>query len=142
MVRAGGFEPPRAKARRIFLPATVFTAVQVEGPYVCGLDYPFTLTQLCQVLGAARLVSTPSEVREHPGLARDRHLTGFPEFEQFCTSGFPEGTQFGLSPLRLPIPPRPQCQACPKGAKRFASRTNMKKLIRPRSSGCEFLCQA
>jgi len=28
-----------------------------------------------------------------PGLARDRHFTGFPEFEQFCTAGFPTGTQ-------------------------------------------------
>jgi len=43
-----------------------------------------------------------------PGLARDRHVTGFPEFEQFCIAGFPAGTQvFRLSPMRLPIPPRP-----------------------------------
>ena len=42
-----------------------------------------------------------------PGLARDCHLTGFPEFEQFCTACFHAGTQSGLSPLRLPIPPRP-----------------------------------
>ena len=43
------------------------------------------------------------------GLARDRHLTGFPEFEQFCIAGFPTSTQvFRLSPLRLPIPPRPR----------------------------------
>ncbi len=26
-------------------------------------------------------------------LARDRHLTGFPEFEQFCIAGFPASTQ-------------------------------------------------
>jgi hypothetical protein len=37
------------------------------------------------------------------GLARDRHLTGFPEFEQFYTARFRVGTQFGLSPLRLPF---------------------------------------
>jgi hypothetical protein len=37
-------------------------------------------------------------------LARDRHLKGFPEFEQFCISGFPrEHSSFGLSPLRLPF---------------------------------------
>ena len=43
-----------------------------------------------------------------PGLARDRHVTGFPDFEQFCIAGFPAGTQvFRLSPMRLPIPPRP-----------------------------------
>ena len=32
-------------------------------------------------------------VRVLGGLARDSHLTGFPEFEQFCTSSFPAGTQ-------------------------------------------------
>jgi hypothetical protein len=42
-------------------------------------------------LGAARLVSTPS--RPGPGLARDCHFTGFPEFEQFCIPGFPRSTQ-------------------------------------------------
>ena len=63
-----------------------------------------------QRLGAARLVSTPSAVLSRRGLARDRHLTGFPEFEQFCIAGFPASTQSGLSPLRLPIPPRPHYQ--------------------------------
>jgi hypothetical protein len=59
---------------------------------VCGLDYTFTLSAFAP-LGAARLVSTPSR---QPfgwcawlGIASE----GFPEFEQFCTSGFPEGTQ-------------------------------------------------
>jgi hypothetical protein len=66
-----------------------------------------------QRVGAARLVSTPSAVLSRCGLARDRHLTGFPEFEQFCIAGFPASTQSGLSPLRLPIPPRPQCQSRP-----------------------------
>jgi len=54
------------------------------------------------VSGAARLVSTPSRLVA-PGLARDCHVKGFPEFEQFCTSGFPGGTQFFLSPQRLPF---------------------------------------
>jgi len=31
-----------------------------------------------------------------PGLARDCHLTGFPEFGQFCIFGFPESTQVWL----------------------------------------------
>jgi len=46
-------------------------------------------------VGAARLVSTPSrlDLVIRPGLARDRHLTGFPEFEQFYSAGFPAGTQ-------------------------------------------------
>ena len=50
---------------------------------VCGLDYPFTVAF---AVGAARLVSTPSLA----GLARDCHVTGFPEFEQFCILGFPQ----------------------------------------------------
>jgi len=57
---------------------------------VWGLDYPFTLARW-RALGAARLVSTPSHPRM--GLARDRHLTGFPEFEQFYVQGFPRRTQ-------------------------------------------------
>lgn len=36
-----------------------------------------------------RLVSTPSQVFPSPGLARDSHLTGFPEFERFYVWGFP-----------------------------------------------------
>ncbi len=43
-------------SRRIFLPATAFAATLRKG--VWGLDYPFTMT--FSVLGAARLVSTPS----------------------------------------------------------------------------------
>src|SRR5712692_9964715 len=69
---------------------------------VCGLDYTFTvafrLPWRC-ALGAARLVSTPSL----SGLARDCHLTGFPDFEQFCVPGFPARTQSTSSPLRLPF---------------------------------------
>jgi hypothetical protein len=42
------------------------------------------------------------------GLARDCHLTGSPEFEQFYIAGFPiEHSSLDLSPVRLPIPPRP-----------------------------------
>jgi hypothetical protein len=45
-------------------------------------------------VGAARLVSTPSPIGlPDRGLARDRHLTGFPDFEQFYVPGFPARTQ-------------------------------------------------
>jgi hypothetical protein len=44
-------------------------------------------------LGAARLVSTPSPEGAFQGLARDRHVTGFPEFERFYVRGFPRRTQ-------------------------------------------------
>ena len=68
---------------------------------VWGLDYPFAMQRTrVRCVGAARLVSTPSPVR---GLARDCHVTGFPEFGQFYSPGFPEGTQVGSSPLRLPF---------------------------------------
>jgi hypothetical protein len=41
-------------------------------------------------LGAARLVSTPSRPSFlRPGLARDCHAKGFPDFEQFYIGGFP-----------------------------------------------------
>jgi len=93
MVRAAGLEPARGYPQRIFVPATVFTAA-TNG--VCGLDYTFTIAS---ALGAARLVSTPSL----SGLARDCHLTGSPDFEQFYVSGFPRAHSICLSPLRLPF---------------------------------------
>jgi hypothetical protein len=107
LVRAVGIEPTRAKAQRIFIPATAFAATQF-GRLWSGLSLHRASAN--RRVGAARLVSTPSAVLSRCGLARDRHLTGFPEFEQFCIAGFPASTQFGLSPLRLPIPPRPRCQ--------------------------------
>ena len=111
MVRAVGIEPTRAKAQRIFIPATAFAATLTldrVGRLWSGLS--LHLASANRRVGAARLVSTPSAVLSRCGLARDRHLTGFPEFEQFCIAGFPASTQSGLSPLRLPIPPRPHCQ--------------------------------
>jgi hypothetical protein len=54
---------------------------------VRGLDYPFTLAAGRRCCPSS-LYTFPS-----PGLARDYHLKGFPEFEQFCTLGFPGGTQ-------------------------------------------------
>jgi hypothetical protein len=94
VVRAEGLEPSRGYPQRIFIPATAFAArTGGASGAVCGLDYPFTIARAGALfaLGAARLVSTPS--REHSamlqGLARDCHVTGFPEFEQFCIPGFP-----------------------------------------------------
>ena len=71
------------------MPSTAF-AVPPVLTRVWGLDYPFTIS--VEDLGAARLVSTPSRPFR-PGLARDRQVTGFPDFEQFCSAGFPAGTQ-------------------------------------------------
>ncbi len=62
---------------------------------VRGLDYPFAVLRWSRRVGAARLVSTPSPnlPLKAGGLARDRHFTGFPEFEQFCILSFPRSTQ-------------------------------------------------
>ena len=49
--------------------------------------------------GALRLVSTPFGSFTLTNLARDYHTVsneGFPEFEGFCTKGFPMGTQIFL----------------------------------------------
>lgn len=106
MVRAGGLEPPRAFTQRIFLPATAFAAppVRWKAPSAglrSGLSLHHT-EDVIQGLGAARLVSTPSR-SVAPGLARDCHVTGFPEFGQFCIASFPASTQVDSSPLRLPF---------------------------------------
>ena len=92
-------------------------ALQHSRP-VCGLDYPFAMRRIVPaslklrrtspgVSGAARLVSTPSRLVA-PGLARDCHLKGFPEFEQFCIAGFPASTQVFLKSAAYAIPPRPR----------------------------------
>ena len=88
MVRAEGLEPSRA-----LRPNGFSYHLRLSPPPfgVCGLDYPFTVAF---AVGAARLVSTPSRrnrssLRAWLGIA----ISGFPEFEQFCTAGFPASTQ-------------------------------------------------
>ncbi len=44
----------------------------------------------------------------HPGLARDCHFTGFPEFEQFCIAGFPREHSSSFKSVASTIPPRPR----------------------------------
>ncbi|TPW26374.1 hypothetical protein FJU11_14965 [Pararhizobium mangrovi] len=89
MVRTGGLEPPRGFPLRIFVPSTAFAAA--DKPAFAVWTIPSPCAARSPRLGAARLVSTPS--RLPPGLARDRQIKGFPEFEQFCTGSFPPGTQ-------------------------------------------------
>jgi len=91
------------------MPSTAFAAQTrlLEGSRrVCGLDYPFTLSRKVRSLGAARLVSTPSRLslRAWLGIA----ISGFPDFEQFCTAGFPASTQVFLKSAASAIPPRPR----------------------------------
>ena len=104
MVRAGGLEPPRAKPDGFSYPPRLSPPRRFQR--VRGLDYPFTLPCQSQGLGAARLVSTPSRPR-WPGLARDCHLTGFPEFEQFYVAGFPARTHMMFKSVASTISPRP-----------------------------------
>ena len=97
MVRAEGLEPSRALRPNGFsYPATAFAAPAF---FPQGLGSGLSLHRVPDssgMLGAARLVSTPSQPERglfRPGLARDRHVTGFPDFEQFCIAGFPTSTQ-------------------------------------------------
>ncbi|RMF11141.1 MAG: hypothetical protein D6773_00290 [Alphaproteobacteria bacterium] len=63
MVRAGGVEPPRAFAQRIFLPSTAFAALArlLHHQNQAGLWSGLSLHPSPHgTLGAARLVSTPS----------------------------------------------------------------------------------
>jgi hypothetical protein len=76
-------------------------------PSVCGLDYPFAVA--VEALGAARLVSTPSRFT---GLGSGLPLKVSPSLSSSTSQVSLERTQiFSLSPLRLPIPPRPHCAA-------------------------------
>jgi len=103
-VRTGGLEPPRAFALRIFIP------LRLSPPHfgnlrcrtrVRGLDHPFAVAR------GFRRCPSGLYTFPFPGLARDCHVTGFPEFEQFCTSGFLEGTQDWFKSVASTIPPRP-----------------------------------
>ena len=64
-MRAGGLEPPQAKAQRIFLPTTTFVAARWAF-VVWTIPSPFPAKRS---LGAARLVSTPSRHRAWLGIA-------------------------------------------------------------------------
>jgi hypothetical protein len=104
LVRAEGIEPSRGYPQRIFVPSTTFAASPNAFALqrVCGLDYTFTLAR-------ARLRCCPSSLYTFASVAQPNTLgsglpvTGSPEFEQFCSPSFPRGTQFCLSPLRLPF---------------------------------------
>ena len=107
LVRAEGLEPSRALRPNGFsYPSTAFAALAFSS-WGSGLSLHRARIWL-RVSGAARLVSTPFPTvsgRAWLGIAM---LRGFPEFEQFCIAGFPASTQVSrLSPVRLPIPPRP-----------------------------------
>lgn len=84
----GGTRTPTGKALRIFLPATAFAAaLRRLGSGLSLHRFPRAGVRCCP----SSLYTFP-----FPGLARDCHSTGFPEFEQFYVAGFPARTQFWL----------------------------------------------
>ena len=87
LVRAGGLEPPQALR-----------------PYGCSYQLRlapppgwafvvWTIPSPCPADAGGRCCPSSLYTFPFPGLARDCHLTGFPEFEQFYCAGFPASTQ-------------------------------------------------
>lgn len=99
VVRAGGLEPPQANAPRIFIPATAFAAARKRLESGLSLRH----ASLLRGLGAARLVSTPSRKRAWLGIAI---LQGSPNLSSSTSRISPRALN-RLSPVRLPISPRP-----------------------------------
>jgi hypothetical protein len=66
---------------------------------VRGLDYTFTIPHVEFRCCPSSLYTFPKVLRAWLGIA----ISGFPDFEQFCTASFPADTQACLSPLRLPF---------------------------------------
>src|SRR5439155_3665167 len=87
-MRAEGLEPPRAVKLRGFSYRLRLSPPRLAGR-VCGLDYPFTVPGRAGVRCCPSSLYTFPAGRLRPGLARDRHMTGFPEFGQFCSRRFP-----------------------------------------------------
>ncbi len=103
LVRAGGLEPPRATAQRIFIPLRL--SPPPEG--VWGLDYPFTVPRKRGV-GAARLVSTPSRRRAWLGIAI---LQGSPNLSSSTARVSPRALKLSSKSGASTIPPRPHTKA-------------------------------
>ncbi len=111
MVRAEGLEPSRALSSTDFHTVYGFRRpTRRFGAHASGLRSGLSLHRPPEY---PRLRCCPSSLYTfpagtfRPGLARDCHVTGFPEFGQFCIASFQASTQVSLSPLRLPVPPRP-----------------------------------
>jgi hypothetical protein len=117
----GGTRTPTGiAALRIFLPTTAFAALASRhgtGRWVCGLDYPFTLLLAGENAPEGRCC--PSSLYTFPSRRpRLGHLSGlgsglpgrrFPRVWAVLHPGFPlEHSSCSLSPLRLPLSPRPR----------------------------------
>ena len=101
LVRAAGIEPARGYPQRIFVPATAFAAPPSRSRASAGSwsglslhPAPAPNPSLGQTSGF-RCCPSSLYTFPFPGLARDCHLTGSPEFGQFYIAGFPGSTQVG-----------------------------------------------
>src|SRR5712671_6506725 len=107
MVRAEGVEPPQA-----FRPYGFSYQLRLSPPCLSATGAKTGLWSGLSLHLSVRLRCCPSSLYTFPetivsrGLARDCHMKGFPEFEQFCIGGFPPSTQ-PIKSVASTIPPRP-----------------------------------
>ena len=108
LVRTEGLEPSLPLGKRIFVPLRLsppknwFVVWTIPSP--CQIDRG-SIWVRCR---PSSLYTFADPVLPLQRLARDWHpQEAFPEFERFYAGRFHPGTQCQLSPLRLPIPPRP-----------------------------------
>jgi len=112
MVRAEGLEPSRGLRPNGFsyplrLSPPCRNRVRVTPRQVCGLDYTFTMA--VRPAGAARLVSTPSPPESSVGAWLGIAISqGSPNLSSSASPVSRRALKLRLSPMRLPIPPRPR----------------------------------
>ena len=99
LVRAEGLEPSQPCGLRIFLP------LRLSPPRMAGSWSGLSLHHALAGLGAARLVSTPS--RNTSGLGSGLPFKVSPTLGSSTPPVSRRALNFRLSPLRLPISPRP-----------------------------------
>jgi len=128
VVRAAGLEPAWAYAQRIFIPATAFAASSLHSIRKESLGSGLSLHLSLSALGAARLVSTPSRFRAWLGIAISKVS---PTLGSSTSPVSRSALNFGLSPLRLPISPRPHIYSIytSPGASRQARTRSMSTLL-------------
>jgi hypothetical protein len=96
LVRAEGLEPSLSLRKNGFsYPSTAFTAPEIVTQGLgsgLSLHRPgvFPVFRCCP---SSLYTFLNQSFFSGQGLARDRHITGFPEFEQFYIAGFPASTQ-------------------------------------------------
>ena len=109
MVRAEGLEPSRTlRSNGFSYPSTAFAATHRFRDEVWGLDYPFTMPRI----PFRFFRCCPSSLYTFPAVSGRAWLgitmlQGSPNLSSFTPPVSRWALKFCLSPLRLPIPPRP-----------------------------------